>query len=99
MWPYYTILEATLASKQCSETVYFHSSCYSRCEIYSVFTFLSLEPAGNTWPVGTDHNFNQSWSLMLCRGADSLWLFLFPIYLLAAQPKEFFLDGLKKLEQ
>jgi hypothetical protein len=29
----------------------------------------------------------------------SLWLFLFLIFLLAAQPKEFFLDGLKKLEQ
>jgi hypothetical protein len=29
----------------------------------------------------------------------SLWLFLFHIFLFAAQPKEFFLDGLKKLEQ
>jgi hypothetical protein len=29
----------------------------------------------------------------------SLWLFLFYILLFAAQPKEFFLDGLKKLEQ
>jgi hypothetical protein len=29
----------------------------------------------------------------------SLWLFLFPVFLFAAQPKEFFLDGLKKLEQ
>jgi hypothetical protein len=29
----------------------------------------------------------------------SLWLFLFPIFLFAAQPKEFFLDGLKKVEQ
>jgi hypothetical protein len=29
----------------------------------------------------------------------SLWLFLFPIFLSAAQPKEFFFDGLKKLEQ
>jgi hypothetical protein len=29
----------------------------------------------------------------------SLWLFLFPIFPFAAQPKEFFLDGLKKLEQ
>jgi hypothetical protein len=28
----------------------------------------------------------------------SLWLFLVPIFLLEAQPKEFFLDGLKKLE-
>jgi hypothetical protein len=28
-----------------------------------------------------------------------LWLFLFPIFLFAAQPKEFFLDVLKKLEQ
>jgi hypothetical protein len=29
----------------------------------------------------------------------SLWLFLFPIFLFAAQPKELALDGLKKLEQ
>jgi hypothetical protein len=29
----------------------------------------------------------------------SLWLSLFPIFLFAAQPKEFFFDGLKKLEQ
>jgi hypothetical protein len=29
----------------------------------------------------------------------SLWHFLFPIFLFAAQPKEFFLDGLKNLEQ
>jgi hypothetical protein len=29
----------------------------------------------------------------------SLWLFLFLIFPFAAQPKEFFLDGLKKLEQ
>jgi hypothetical protein len=29
----------------------------------------------------------------------SLWLFLFHIFLFAAQPKEVFVDGLKKLEQ
>jgi hypothetical protein len=29
----------------------------------------------------------------------SLWLFLFPVFLFAAQQKEFFLDWLKKLEQ
>jgi hypothetical protein len=29
----------------------------------------------------------------------SLWLFLFPIFPFAAQPKEFCLNGLKKLEQ
>jgi hypothetical protein len=29
----------------------------------------------------------------------SLWRFLFPNFLFAAQPKEFFLDGLKKSEQ
>jgi hypothetical protein len=29
----------------------------------------------------------------------SLWLFLFPIFLFVGQPEEFFLDGLKKLEQ
>jgi hypothetical protein len=28
-----------------------------------------------------------------------VWLFLFPIFVFAAQPKEFFLDGLKKLQQ
>jgi hypothetical protein len=29
----------------------------------------------------------------------NLWLFLFLIFLFAAQPKGFFMDGLKKLEQ
>jgi hypothetical protein len=29
----------------------------------------------------------------------SLWLFLIPLFLFEAQPKKFFLDGLKKLEQ
>jgi hypothetical protein len=29
----------------------------------------------------------------------SLWLFLFPLFLFAAKRKEFFFDGLKKLEQ
>jgi hypothetical protein len=29
----------------------------------------------------------------------SLWLFVLPIFLFAAQPKEFFLERLKKLEQ
>jgi hypothetical protein len=29
----------------------------------------------------------------------SLWLFVYPIFLFAAQPKEFFLDGLKNLEK
>jgi hypothetical protein len=29
----------------------------------------------------------------------SRWLILFPIFLFAAEPREFFLDGLKKLEQ
>jgi hypothetical protein len=29
----------------------------------------------------------------------SVWLFLFPTFLFAAQTKEFFLDGLNKLEQ
>jgi hypothetical protein len=29
----------------------------------------------------------------------SHWFFLFPVFLFAEQPKEFFLDGLKKLEQ
>jgi hypothetical protein len=29
----------------------------------------------------------------------SLWPFLFPVFLFAAHPKEFFLTGLKKLER
>jgi hypothetical protein len=36
--------------------------------------------------------------LILCWGADKS-LLAFPIFLFAAQPKEFFLDRLKKLEQ
>jgi hypothetical protein len=35
----------------------------------------------------------------ICRVLVSLWLLLFPIFLYATQPKEFVLDGLKKLEQ
>jgi hypothetical protein len=33
----------------------------------------------------------------ICRGADKS--LAFPIFIFAAQPKEFFLDRLKKLEQ
>jgi hypothetical protein len=33
----------------------------------------------------------------ICRGADKS--LVFPSFLFAAQPKEFFFDGLKKLEQ
>jgi hypothetical protein len=29
----------------------------------------------------------------------NFWIFLFPIFLFATQPKEFLLDGLQKLEQ
>jgi hypothetical protein len=29
----------------------------------------------------------------------SLWLFLFPVFIFATEPKEFFLAGSKKLEQ
>jgi hypothetical protein len=32
-------------------------------------------------------------------GVKGYWLFLFPVFLFAAQLKEFFLYGLKKLEQ
>jgi hypothetical protein len=38
-----------------------------------------------------------NWKFGLSRGADKS--LAFPIFLFAAQPKEFFLDGLKKLEQ
>jgi hypothetical protein len=36
---------------------------------------------------------------MVCRAAEKSLAFLFSTFLFAAQPKEFFLDGLKKLEQ
>jgi hypothetical protein len=36
--------------------------------------------------------------LKICRGADNFLAFLFLIFLFAGQPKEFFLDELKKLE-
>jgi hypothetical protein len=48
---------------------------------------------GREWEEGTTY---QSDSLVR-RGADKS--LAFPIFLFAAQPKEFFLDGLKKLEQ
>lgn len=59
MWPYYTILEATFDS----QFIFIHLD-HSRCEIYIVFVFISLELDGNTWPVGTDHNLNQSRNLI-----------------------------------
>jgi hypothetical protein len=39
------------------------------------------------------------WDTLYIRVLISLWLFLFPIFLIAAQLKEFFWDGLKKLEK
>jgi hypothetical protein len=42
-------------------------------------------------------SYENSISYILRRGADKS--LAFPIFLLAAQPKEFFLNGLKKLEQ
>jgi hypothetical protein len=52
-------------------------------------------PIGFWWETrnGTDHWEN----LDIRRGADKSLAFL--IFLFAAQPKEFFFDGLKKLEQ
>jgi hypothetical protein len=44
-------------------------------------------------PLGTSDN---NWPIVRRGAAKSL---AFPIFLFAAQPKEFFLDGLKKLEQ
>jgi hypothetical protein len=41
----------------------------------------------------------QLYTNILLRGADKSLVFLFPIFLFAAQPKVFFLDGLQKLEQ
>jgi hypothetical protein len=48
-----------------------------------------------------DYNNNGSPSNILgCVGVlIILRLFLFPTFIFAAQPKELFLDGLKKLEQ
>jgi hypothetical protein len=43
---------------------------------------------------------SRSFPIEVRKGADkSLVFFLFPIFLFAAQPKEIFLDVLKKLEQ
>jgi hypothetical protein len=40
---------------------------------------------------------NQSYVRIICKGVDKF--LAFPIFLFSAQPKEFFLNGLKKLEQ
>jgi hypothetical protein len=54
------------------------------------YNFLSM-----TSPSGINLAIPQTYSSAQYAGVlTSLWLFLF-----AAQPKEFFLDGLKKLEQ
>jgi hypothetical protein len=45
--------------------------------------------------LGNSYNLSQRYVGVLI----SLWLFPYSIFLFAAQPKEFFLDGLKKLEQ
>jgi hypothetical protein len=45
----------------------------------------------------TSAEFKKMW--IYVRVLKSFWLFLFLIFLFAAQPKEFFLGGLKKLEQ
>jgi hypothetical protein len=45
-------------------------------------------------------HFAKLYYYILRRGADKVFgFFLFPIFLFAAQKEQFFLDGLKKLEQ
>jgi hypothetical protein len=53
-------------------------------------------------PTNTKRCFCNAFCACLCMYVGvliSFWLFLFPISLFSAQPKDFFLDGLKKLEQ
>jgi hypothetical protein len=69
--------------------------CYSIKYIVSCnFKVMQRTAVGIMFPDKRRNTF-----LMLRRGLISLWLLLFPVFLFAAQPKEFFLDGLKKLEQ
>jgi hypothetical protein len=57
---------------------------------------IELEPA----KIGMAHPIRWRTGKDIYVGAlIRLWLFQFPIFLFAAQLKEFFLDGLKKLEQ
>jgi hypothetical protein len=41
----------------------------------------------------------DSWFFQYVGVLINLWLYLFPIFLFPSRPKEFFLDGLKKLKQ
>jgi hypothetical protein len=54
--------------------------------------------ARNAIPTMSSLNLSKMWNRYV-GVLISFWLFLFLIFLLAAKPKEFSLDGLKKLEQ
>jgi hypothetical protein len=60
-----------------------------------------VEACGLYWPWGSRLlSYLELNSVLVYVGLlISLSLFVFPIFLFAAQPKEFFFDGLKKLEQ
>jgi hypothetical protein len=51
------------------------------------------------WGYVTSLTYIKLFELPFVGALISLWLFLAPIFIFAAQPKEIFLDGLKKLEQ
>jgi hypothetical protein len=57
--------------------------------------------AATSLALGKNDPLEIIWMIILhfTSGLINLWLFLFSIFLFAAQPKEFFLDGFKKLEQ
>jgi hypothetical protein len=63
--------------------------------------YFNPEDGGSVFPRNSAMSVYKTFTHAIkCVGVlISLWLFLFPIFLFAAQPKEIFLDQLKKLEQ
>jgi hypothetical protein len=72
--------------------------CWTQTYIYVLD--LGVPSYSNVILFGRDPlNFRSNILLPYLGVLINLWLFQFPLFLFAAQPKEFFLDGLKKLEQ
>jgi hypothetical protein len=66
---------------------------------HSEFTIVIFHCINNFHPPSQLLAFFNPFTVYYIGVLISLWLFLFPIFLFAAESKEFFLDGLKTLQQ
>jgi hypothetical protein len=64
-----------------------------------IFSTYSSRAKINSWNSHKPKIFNDDMHNNYVRALISLWLFLFPVFLFAPQPKNCFLNGLKKSEQ